>query len=102
MYHECGHSEHYANSSADLPFEFKHMGSHCVSETYAFTFEHIIMTEEWLSHHTKMDAATRREFLEFDMTVKLFFLRRYADQTVVRAEAALRRPDPNRGVTSSR
>ncbi|MEK6961498.1 MAG: hypothetical protein AABX47_10105 [Nanoarchaeota archaeon] len=78
MYHECGHSEHYANSSADLPFEFKHMGSHCVSETYAFTFEHIIMTEEWLSHHTKMDAATRREFLEFDMTVKLFFLRRYA------------------------
>lgn len=78
MYHECGHSEHYANSSADLPFEFKHMGSHCVTETYAFTFEHLIMTDEWLSRHTKMDSKTRRDFLEFDMTVKLFFLRRYA------------------------
>lgn len=80
LYHECGHSEHYANSSADLSFEFKQLGSHCISETYAFTFEHITMTEEWLKHHTKMDAKTRREFQEFDMTVKLFFLRRYASK----------------------
>ena len=78
LYHEAGHSEHYANSSADLPFEFKHLGSHCVSETYAFTFEHIIMTREWLKRQTEMDENTVSDFLRFDMTVKLFFLRRYA------------------------
>lgn len=82
LYHEAGHSEHYANTDPDLPFEFKYLGSHCVSETYAFIFEHIIMTREWLEANTVMSEKIIQDFLQFDMTVKLFFLRRYAAKLV--------------------
>ena len=76
--HEGGHSEHFANTRKDLSYEFKHMGAHNVSETYAFLFEYLVQNPLWLKQFTKMPAKKEAEFLSFMRFNKLAFLRRYA------------------------
>ncbi len=78
--HEAGHSEHFANTRDDLAYELKHMGSHAVSETYAFLFEYLVMDKDWLGK--RMPTKTQAEFLSFLRFTKLFFLRRYSGKVL--------------------
>ena len=41
LFHEGGHTEHYAQRRASLPFEFRHLGDNSVTECFAFLFEHL-------------------------------------------------------------
>ena len=83
--HEAGHAQHFGNTSAAEPFEFRLLGDLSVSETYAFLFNHLPMDPEWLSVYLGMEdsaAWMRTVYLE-----KLHIVRRYAAK--LRYELAL-------------
>jgi hypothetical protein len=76
LFHEGGHTQHYAWVDANLPFEFRSLGDNSVTEGFAFLFDHLIEDPEWLR---------RRLGVEDDGTLgahvraqRLVFLRRYA------------------------
>lgn len=76
LFHEGGHTEHYANVDASLPFEFRHLGDNSVTEGFAFLFEHLTEDAGWLG--TVMGAEDAQAYLAFARATKLLFLRRYA------------------------
>src|SRR5262249_14003563 len=48
LFHEAGHTEHFANTSPDLPVESKRMGDNAVTEGWAFLLEHLTGYPPWL------------------------------------------------------
>lgn len=76
--HESGHTEHFANTRADLPYALKHMGAHSVSESYAFLCEYMMAKPDWLKEYVGMPDAAAKEFAKFLMEHKLYFFRRYS------------------------
>ncbi len=78
MFHEGGHSEHFANADPALEFEFKFLGDNSVTEGYAFSLEHLIANSNWLMHFLRMSPEDARAFTYFSNLSKLWFCRRYA------------------------
>jgi len=76
LLHEGGHTEHFAHTPADLPFEYRHLGDNAVTEGYAFIMDHLILNARWLD--TYLGYGDSAEFLTFANIVELYFLRRYA------------------------
>jgi hypothetical protein len=76
LFHEGGHTEHYASVHPGLPFEFRHLGDNTVTEGFAFLFEHLVEDPRWLELVLGVsDAGT---FPEYVRSSRLLFLRRYA------------------------
>jgi oligoendopeptidase F len=76
LLHEGGHAEHFANTRADLPFEYRYLGDNAVTEGFAFLFDHLLLNPRWLERYLEFgDSAA---YLEFANVVELYFLRRYA------------------------
>ncbi len=75
LFHEAGHTEHYAHTSADLPFEFRRRGDDAITEGWAFLFEGLISTPTWLTRLLGEDEA--RELGWEGAVQKLYFVRRY-------------------------
>jgi hypothetical protein len=48
LFHEGGHTEHYASVAPELPFEFRMLGDNSVTETFAFLFQHLVENPVWL------------------------------------------------------
>jgi hypothetical protein len=90
LFHEGGHTEHYANVDPALPFEFRHLGDNSVTESYAFLLEHLVSQSSWLER--TLPSADARAVADQALAVKLFFLRRYsaklAYELELHAEAA--------------
>jgi hypothetical protein len=80
--HEAGHTEHYAHTRADLPYELQHFGPYNVTESYAFLFEYLMTDPLWLQHHLKMKTKQANDFARFLMLEKLFFFRRYCAKVI--------------------
>ena len=78
LFHEGGHTEHYANVDASLPFEFRHLGDNSVTEGFAFLLEHLTEDANWL--RAVMGAEDVDAYLAFARASKLVFLRRYASK----------------------
>jgi hypothetical protein len=76
LFHEGGHTEHYANVDASLAFEFRHLGDNSVTEGFAFLFEHLTEDATWL--RDVMGAEDARAYVNFARASKLVYLRRYA------------------------
>jgi oligoendopeptidase F len=76
LFHEGGHTEHYASVDAELPFEFRHLGDNSVTEAFAFLLEHLVEDRDWL--RLVLGADEVEDYLEYTRTSKLIFLRRYA------------------------
>ncbi|HEY5160988.1 MAG TPA: hypothetical protein VII83_07965, partial [Gaiellaceae bacterium] len=72
---EAGHTEHFAHTSADLPFEYRRRGDDAVTEGWAFLFEGMISTPAWLTRLLGEEEA--REFGWEGAVQKLYFVRRY-------------------------
>jgi hypothetical protein len=92
--HESGHTEHFAHTDADLPYELKHMGGHAVSETYAFLFEYLTLNEEWVKEMSGLDNKQTDDFIEELAEQKMFMFRRYAAKLIY--ELKLHRGDLRR------
>jgi hypothetical protein len=76
LFHEAGHTEHYANVDAGLPFEFRHLGDNSVTEGFAFLLEHLTEDPSWLEFTLGQPATDG--YLDYVRASKLIFLRRYA------------------------
>lgn len=76
LFHEAGHTEHYAHAQADLPAEQRVLGDNAVTEGFAFLLEHLVADRDWLS--ARLDLTDAADYLRFAALAKLYLVRRYA------------------------
>ena len=76
LFHEGGHTEHFANVDPGLAFEYRHLGDNSVTESFAFLLEHLTEDPEWLG--ATLDVADPGPVIRHARAVKLVMLRRYA------------------------
>ena len=63
LFHEAGHTEHYAHTSADLPMEAKRLGDMAVTEGWAMLMQHLVTEPAWLNRRLdvpRVDEARER------------------------------------------
>jgi hypothetical protein len=75
LFHEGGHTEHYANVDPELPFEFRHLGDNAITEAFAFLFQHLVEDEHWLARHLGIEDASA--IAGYARAYRLVYLRRY-------------------------
>lgn len=80
LFHEGGHSQHFANVGKKLSFEFKYLGDDAVTEGYAFLFDYIFLSPEWLEDFLRIKDAN--EVIGFILTRKFYMLRRYSGKII--------------------
>ena len=76
LFHEAGHTEHYAHTSAELPVEAKRLGDNAVTEGWAMVLELLVNEPEWLTR--RLEFARPEEFASEAAAGLLYFVRRYA------------------------
>jgi hypothetical protein len=76
LFHEGGHTEHYANTEADLPFELRQLGDNSVTESFAFLVELIASDPLWLGE--RLGVRDPEPAVEHTRAFRLVMLRRYA------------------------
>jgi hypothetical protein len=84
LFHEGGHTEHYACTDAALAFEFRHLGDNSVTESYAFLMQGLTADQEWLARLLGVEGA--EAVAENARAVKLLFLRRYSAKLAYEVE----------------
>ena len=75
LFHEGGHTEHFANVDPALPFEFRQLGDNAITEAYAFLFEHLIEDEGWLLR--RLGVEDDGALAAYARARRLVYLRRY-------------------------
>jgi hypothetical protein len=75
LFHEGGHTAHFANVGPALPFEFRMLGDNAITEAYAFLFEHLIEDPEWLRRHLGVE--DDGALAAYARANRLVYLRRY-------------------------
>jgi hypothetical protein len=84
LFHEAGHTEHYAHTSADLPMEDRRLGDFAVTEGWAMLMEHLIHDAAWLNR--RLDVPRPGELVaEFAATL-LYLVRRYCAKLIYEIE----------------
>ncbi len=76
LFHEAGHTQHFAHIKADQPFAFRGLGDNSVTEGFAFVLEHLLHSRAWLRCHLGLDDS--EAYLSLIRFHKLYMLRRYA------------------------
>jgi hypothetical protein len=84
LFHEAGHTEHFAHMEPNLPFEFRHLGDNAITESFAFLFQHLIENPRWLAKH--LGATEPESLADFARAIRLMFLRRYANKLAYELE----------------
>ena len=84
LFHEAGHTEHYAHVSSDLPVEAKRLGDVSVTEAWATLMEHLLLEPAWLSR--RLDFPKPEEFATEAATGSLYLLRRYCGKLLYELE----------------
>jgi hypothetical protein len=91
LFHEGGHTEHYANTAAGLPFEFRQLGDNSVTESFAFLLEHLVADEAWLREGLGIDDP--EPAVEHTRAFRLVMIRRYAAKLAYELELHGASPD---------
>ena len=89
LFHEAGHTEHYAHTSADLSVEERRLGDNAVTEGWAMLFEHLVGEPAWLNRRLDVPRAERLRLGECGRAPLL--------RAALLGEAALRARVPRRG-----
>ncbi len=76
LFHEAGHTEHFAHMRPSLPAEHRVLGDNAVTEGFAFLLEHLVADPRWLA--ARLQVPDRDAYVRFAAFSKLFFIRRYA------------------------
>jgi hypothetical protein len=84
LFHEAGHTEHYANTSADLTMEQKRLGDVAVTEGWAMLMQHLTDDPAWLAK--RLDFPRPDEFAEEGTTQLLYMVRRYCAKLLYELE----------------
>jgi hypothetical protein len=84
LFHEAGHTEHYANTSESLSMEAKRLGDMAVTEGWAMLMQHLVTDSAWLNR--RLDVS-RVDQLAHDGAVSLlYFVRRYCAKLLYEIE----------------
>jgi hypothetical protein len=84
LFHEAGHTEHYAHTSASLPMEAKRLGDMAITEGWAMLLEHLVTDPAWLNRRLDVPRVDR---LAVDgATTLLYFVRRYCAKLLYEIE----------------
>jgi hypothetical protein len=84
LFHEGGHTEHYAHVDPQLPFEFRCLGDNAITESFAFLLQHLIEEPEWLSR--RLGFGEPEALASYARAVRLVYLRRYAGKLAYELE----------------
>jgi hypothetical protein len=84
LFHEAGHTEHYAHTSADLAVEDKRLGDNAVTEGWAMLLEHLTDTPGWLNR--MLDFPRANEYAAEGAAILVFFVRRYCAKLLYEIE----------------
>jgi hypothetical protein len=84
LFHEAGHTEHFAHTSASLPVEDRRLGDNAVTEGWAMLLQHLTDEPAWLTR--RLDFPRPEEFAAEGATGLLFFVRRYSAKILYELE----------------
>jgi hypothetical protein len=84
LFHEAGHTEHYAHTNADLPVEDRRFGDSAVTEGWAMLMEHLVEDAAWLNR--RLDVPRPPEFVAESATTLLYLVRRYCAKLLYELE----------------
>ena len=84
LFHEAGHTEHFAHTSASLTVEEKRLGDNAVTEGWAMLLEHLTIDPVWLERRIAFPRP--HEFAAEGATQLLWLLRRYCAKLLYEVE----------------
>ncbi|HEY2327156.1 MAG TPA: hypothetical protein VGH52_06700 [Gaiellaceae bacterium] len=84
LFHEAGHTEHFANTNPELPMEAKRLGDMAVTEGWAALLEHLVAEPAWLSR--RLDVTQSGELTRDGAVQQLYIVRRYAAKLLYEIE----------------
>ena len=84
LFHEAGHTEHFANTRAELAVEERRLGDSAVTEGWAMLLEHLTNDPVWLAR--RLDFPRPDEFASEGAAQLLFFVRRYSAKLLYELE----------------
>jgi len=84
LFHEAGHTEHYAHTSASLDVEARRLGDMAVTEGWAALFEHLVTEPAWLNR--RLDVPRVDDLARDGAVTLLYFARRYSAKLLYEIE----------------
>jgi len=84
LFHEAGHTEHYAHASASLGMEARRLGDMAVTEGWAMLLQHLVTEPAWLNR--RLDVPRVEELAHDGAVSLLYFVRRYAAKLLYEIE----------------
>jgi hypothetical protein len=84
LFHEAGHTEHFAHTSADLPVEERRLGDHAITEGWAMLLQHLVDDPRWLTR--RLDFPRPHEFASEGAVALLYVVRRYCAKLLYELE----------------
>ena len=84
LFHEAGHTEHFAHTSPALVLEARRLGDMAVTEGWAALFEQLVSEAAWLTR--RLDVPRVPELVHEGAVTSLFFLRRYSAKLLYEIE----------------
>jgi len=84
LFHEAGHTEHYANTDADLLMEARRLGDMAVTEGWAMLMQHLVTDSAWLNR--RLDVPRVDELVRDGAVSLLYFARRYSAKLLYEIE----------------
>ena len=84
LFHEAGHTEHFAHTSASLAPEERRLGDNAVTEGWAMLLEHLTFDPVWLDK--RLDFAQPHKFAAEGAASLLWIVRRYCAKLLYELE----------------
>ncbi len=84
LFHEAGHTEHFAHTSPSLSVEEKRLGDNAVTEGWAMLLEHLTIDPVWLER--RLDFPRPHEFAAEGAAQLLWVVRRYCAKLLYELE----------------
>jgi hypothetical protein len=84
LFHEAGHTEHFANTDASLSPEERRLGDNAVTEGWAMLLEHLTTDPVWLER--RLDVPRPYEFAAQAAAQLLWLVRRYCAKLLYELE----------------
>jgi hypothetical protein len=84
LFHEAGHTEHYANTDAGLLMEARRLGDMAVTEGWAMLMQHLVTDPAWLNR--RLDVPRIDELARDGAVSLLYFVRRYSAKLLYEIE----------------